>query len=145
MRHQHACAWLLASPLGVLIKHPSTPPAFCSQDTAARPPHTQGLCTPSSLPTPTPPLRCQVQFFLADMRWEHVERAQRLLVPVLVLRDHDDFDPLQPGHAGSLDWDLLTAQAARLVGPRQELLMTKVGRPSRAAAIGAMLSPGVLA
>ena len=44
-------------------------------------------------------------------------------MPLLVLRNHDQFDPLVPGHPFSLDTTRLAAQLRKLLLPAQRLTL----------------------
>jgi hypothetical protein len=48
-----------------------------------------------------------------------VRLGESVLVPVVVLRDHAGFDPLQPGHPFSIDTAALQREIARLALPDQ--------------------------
>ncbi|KAK3236360.1 hypothetical protein CYMTET_53494 [Cymbomonas tetramitiformis] len=61
--------------------------------------------------------------FAPDVRAENLDFAQRVLMPVIVLRNHHDFNPLNPGHAHSIDLDLLEHQARNMIHFNQELVM----------------------
>jgi len=54
---------------------------------------------------------CQLPFF------------GKLIVPLVVLCDHEEFDPLQPGHPHSIELSQLRQQLQRLLLPNQQLLL----------------------
>lgn len=56
----------------------------------------------------------------------------KLIVPLVVLTDHDSFDPLQSGHAHSVDIALLRQQLQRLLLSDQELLLLPSVHPLHA-------------
>ena len=49
--------------------------------------------------------------------------AGKLVVPLVVLRNHRRFDPLRPGHAHSLDIGSLKAQLSRMLVPQQSVTL----------------------
>jgi hypothetical protein len=57
--------------------------------------------------------------FAPDIRAETLDFAQRVLMPVLVLRNHHVFNPLAPGHAHSIDLDHIRREAKSMVQDRQ--------------------------
>lgn len=61
--------------------------------------------------------------FAPDVRVETLDFAQRVLVPVIVLRDHKLFNPLVPGSAHSLDVAALEMEARKMVQAGQELVV----------------------
>jgi len=63
--------------------------------------------------------------FAPDMRAETLDFAQRVLMPVIVLRNHHAFDPLAPGHAHSLDLNLIRSEAKSMLQGRQELVVVE--------------------
>jgi hypothetical protein len=44
-----------------------------------------------------------------------------VLVPIIVLRDHRKFNPLEPGHVFSLDVEKIKEQVQRLALPDQKI------------------------
>ena len=51
------------------------------------------------------------------------ESWEKLVVPLVVLTNHREFDPLQPGHTHSLDVGALQAQISQLILPSQQLAL----------------------
>ena len=49
------------------------------------------------------------------------QRWKRLVVPLIVLRNHERFNPLTPGHEFSVDVDAIRTQLQRLLMPGQQL------------------------
>mmetsp|Transcript_26422 Transcript_26422/g.43263 ORF Transcript_26422/g.43263 Transcript_26422/m.43263 type:complete len:856 (-) Transcript_26422:916-3483(-) len=59
--------------------------------------------------------------FVPDTRFDVLELAEKVLVPIIVLRNHQDFDPLQPGTPFYVDVANIEAEIKRLVLPKQEV------------------------
>jgi hypothetical protein len=59
-----------------------------------------------------------------DVKVETLDFAQRVLLPVIVLRDHNQFSPLKKSsRRHHLDVDLVKAEARKLLQPGQELVV----------------------
>ena len=58
-----------------------------------------------------------------DVATCELDDFETLIVPIIVLADHDRFDPLQPGHAHSLDLQRLQHQLTQLLLPKQQLVL----------------------
>lgn len=59
--------------------------------------------------------------FAPDVLLDEIDLSEQVLVAVMVLRDHNQFDPLQPGHEYSMDTELIKAQVERLALPDQPI------------------------
>mmetsp|Transcript_23572 Transcript_23572/g.44947 ORF Transcript_23572/g.44947 Transcript_23572/m.44947 type:complete len:514 (-) Transcript_23572:2007-3548(-) len=60
--------------------------------------------------------------FVPDIRMETSDLAQRILVPIILLRNHDLFNPLVPGHAHSIDLFRIKYETKGLIKDDQELV-----------------------
>ncbi|XP_024397913.1 uncharacterized protein [Physcomitrium patens] len=58
-----------------------------------------------------------------DVRFETVDVSSRLLVPIIVLRNHLHYSVLQPGNNHSIDVDAIRHQVKGMLQPRQEVMV----------------------
>eukprot|EP00899_Mesostigma_viride_P009408 jgi/Mesvir1/18469/Mv14320-RA.1 len=59
--------------------------------------------------------------FAPDIRIQTLDFAHRVLVPIMVLRNHHDFNPLTPGHEFSVDLAAVEKEVRKMVHPGQEV------------------------
>ncbi|KAL2629904.1 hypothetical protein R1flu_014590 [Riccia fluitans] len=58
-----------------------------------------------------------------DVRFEYVDPAMRLLIPVIVMRNHHHYNPLQPGSNFSIHMGEIEEEVRKMVPPGQEVLV----------------------
>ncbi|BBN07035.1 hypothetical protein MPTK1_4g00410 [Marchantia polymorpha subsp. ruderalis] len=58
-----------------------------------------------------------------DVRFEYVDPAMRLLVPVIVMRNHNQYNPLQPGTNFSINMTNIEEEVRKMVPPGQEVVV----------------------
>ncbi|GAM23962.1 hypothetical protein SAMD00019534_071370 [Acytostelium subglobosum LB1] len=51
---------------------------------------------------------------LPDSKYNLIPLYQKVLIPILIFRDHNDYDPLDPGHETSIEIDLIKKEGRRL-------------------------------
>jgi hypothetical protein len=69
---------------------------------------------------------------LTDVQYESVEYAEKLIVPIVVLRNHDRFDPFDPDVAHQeyhIDTAVLKSAIAKMLLPHQELILVTAVHP----------------
>ena len=83
-------------------------------------------------------ISCVHHVFLPDVHWRHIKYAEKLILPVVVFRNHRRFhpldqhgsnQPLEPGVAGpslndlKIDLDVIKREARKMLLPEQELMV----------------------
>eukprot|EP00753_Platysulcus_tardus_P003153 PLAT12284.1.p1 GENE.PLAT12284.1~~PLAT12284.1.p1 ORF type:complete len:806 (+),score=346.95 PLAT12284.1:33-2450(+) len=61
-------------------------------------------------------------FIVPDVAYHSVHFAEKVIVPLIVLRNHNNFDPLKPGARTSINVEGLRANIERMLLPGQELV-----------------------
>ncbi|GAB4842998.1 hypothetical protein Ancab_012976 [Ancistrocladus abbreviatus] len=58
-----------------------------------------------------------------DVRFETVDMTRRLLVPIIVLQNHNRYNIMDKGHNYSIDIEMIKAQVKKMVHPEQEVVI----------------------
>lgn len=59
--------------------------------------------------------------FAPDIQFDELDFSEKVLVPILVFRNHRMYDPLEPGSDFSIDVDAIRSQLERLAMPGQKI------------------------
>jgi len=62
------------------------------------------------------------QLFAADVWEERIDTSERVLVPIVVLRDHLDFDPCEDGHSYSVNAPAIEHEAQKFLHSSQKAI-----------------------
>jgi hypothetical protein len=58
-----------------------------------------------------------------DIEFEATQHADKVLIPIIIMRNHDLFNPLEPNTEHSIDMKAIEREVKKLFLPSQEVLI----------------------
>eukprot|EP01097_Dermamoeba_algensis_P006069 TRINITY_DN3827_c0_g1_i1.p1 TRINITY_DN3827_c0_g1~~TRINITY_DN3827_c0_g1_i1.p1 ORF type:complete len:731 (-),score=161.65 TRINITY_DN3827_c0_g1_i1:157-2310(-) len=66
-------------------------------------------------------MKTVIMVFAPDIAYENLRAADKILVPVIVFRDHHEFNPWEPGHPYSIDMPTIEREVKKILYPNSDI------------------------